>query len=120
MYEDSDEFARQQERLAEKRRRDDELRAAVEGKGKGKEEDGQPIDYSLYQTFWGLQEHLSDPTRVQQSDEAWGTSRLFPITHPPTHEPLLFLLSPHPPTYLPPSTHTRRVCGQGQGGPAGL
>jgi len=73
VYEDSDEFARQEERLAEKKRRDEELRAAVEGGGKAKDEEEQqePIDYSLYQTFWGLQEDLSEPTRVMQSDDAW-------------------------------------------------
>eukprot|EP00624_Nannochloropsis_granulata_P006893 evm.model.NODE_5347_length_7097_cov_43.092010.2 len=73
VYEDSDEFARQEERLAEKKRRDEELRAAVEGGGKEKDEEEQqePIDYSLYQTFWGLQEDLSEPTRVMQSEDAW-------------------------------------------------
>jgi len=89
VYEDSDEFERQQERLAEKKRRDEELRMAVvagaaalqkqqEG-GKGKEgekekekEKEQPIDYSLYQTFWGLQEHLADPAGVGKSEEAGG------------------------------------------------
>ena len=46
-----------QQKLEEKRKRDEELRMTIDGQEKALADgkDAAPIDYSLYQTFWGLQ-----------------------------------------------------------------